>query len=458
MESVIQDQSLFSGIIGVSRRDITPPVGIYTGNWGAAQHQTAAGIHRALTLTCITFQSSVSASPLVLIGADLGWWKNGDDELELRQGILKALSLSSAQLLFCLSHTHAGPGLSSDDESKPGGNHIRPYLEYLKLQAIAAAEEALSTAQPASLGWTYGQCGLAVNRDLQDTEKDRLLVGYNPDEPADQTLLIGRITDAEGKVLSTIVNYACHPTTLAWENELISPDYIGAMREMVELETEAPCLFLQGASGELSPPEQYSGDTGLADKYGRQLAYAVLSTLQGMLPAGRKLHFERAVESGAPLALWKQTANVASPAFHYEKVMVALPLKELPSIAEIEQEWSLCSDPVLKERLWRKRGVRKSVGAGNQAQIPLLVWRLGGALIFGQPNEAYSLWQQELRRKFPKNAICVINVANGHIGYLPPKPLYDKNAYAVWQTPFAAGSLELLIKSADLAATLMLNK
>ena len=118
---------------------------------------------------------------------------------------------------------------------------------------------------------------------------------------------MGRVTaDADGRVVGTIVNYACHPTTLAWENTLISPDYIGAMRETVESHTGgAPCVFLQGASGELGPAHQYVGDPG-----GRGPARPPArlqragSTLEGMLPAGRGAPLRRAVESGAPLAVW----------------------------------------------------------------------------------------------------------------------------------------------------------
>ena len=40
-----------------------------------------------------------------------------------------------------------------------------------------------------------------------------------------------------GRTLGTIVNYACHPTTLAWQNTLVSPDYVGALREVVEHST-----------------------------------------------------------------------------------------------------------------------------------------------------------------------------------------------------------------------------
>ena len=82
----------------------------------------------------------------------------------------------------------------------------------------------------------------------------------------DDTVVVARITSGLGTTLATIVNYACHPTTLAWENKLLSPDYIGAMRQTVEATTQAPCLFLQGASGELAPAEQYTGDTAVPGK------------------------------------------------------------------------------------------------------------------------------------------------------------------------------------------------
>ena len=42
-------------------------------------------------------------------------------------------------------------------------------------------------------------------------------------------------------IVVTAVGYAAHPTSLAWENTLISPDYPGALREVVETATGAPC-------------------------------------------------------------------------------------------------------------------------------------------------------------------------------------------------------------------------
>jgi hypothetical protein len=440
--------SSFSGIIGVAKEDITPPVGIYARNWGASKYDIAEGIHSPLILVCQTFQSSKQEKPLVLISADLGWFKDADDELFLRSGILSAFSFAPEQLMICFSHTHAGPGLCRADAEKPGGNHIEPYLLKVRECAIHAIENALSNASLATISWQYGKCSLATNRDLPEPGKERFVVGFNPDKSADDTLLVGRITNEHNEIIGTIVNYACHPTTLAWDNQLISPDYIGTMRDLIELETHGPCLFLQGASGELAPAQQYVGDVSLAEKYGRQLGYAVLSALESMLPHNTQLSFDEVVESGAPLAVWKQTPFFPPGTISAEITAVKMPLKSLPSLAEIDQQLLATNDRVLQERLWRKHNVRKAVGESETASIPLWVWRLGDALLMGQPNEAYADFQQELRKEFSPAVVAVMNVVNGHIGYLPPADLYDENIYQVWQSPFESGSLELLIKTA----------
>lgn len=452
---MISDKS-FTGIIGVAQEDITPPVGIYARSWGAALQDVAEGIHRPLKLTCVTFQANGQDKPLVLISADMGWWKSAADERELRTAILEAFQLPSSHLMFCLSHTHAGPALFSEDAAKPGGQYIIPYLKLIRERAVSAVGQALNNAVLSTLSWRYGKCDLATNRDLPDANSDRLLVGFNPDEQADDTLLVGRITSAAGKITGTIVNYACHPTTLAWDNKLISPDYVGAMRELLEENCTAPCLFLQGASGELAPAEQYSGDCGLADAYGRQLGHAALAVLEAMRPANTGLELDRVVESGAPLALWKKHAVQPSTALGVEQVDIAMALKQLPALQEIERQWNECEDHVLKERLWRMRGIRKTVGEGDMSVMPLWVWRLGDALIMGQPNEAYSYFQQELRQQLSAYPVAVMNIVNGYAGYLPPQELYVKNMYAVWQTPFAAGALEQLTATAiDTAKKMM---
>lgn len=438
-------QPSFSGLIGVARGDITPPVGIYARNWGAAAHDIADNVHRPFTATALTLQAQQEDLPLVLVALDLGCWRTPEDEWVLRGALLEALGLDASRVMINLSHTHAGPSLCRDDADKPGGQYIKAYLEQVRDSVIRLTREALAKARPATLDWHYGQCALAQNRDLPDPGADRFVCGWNPDLPADNTLLVGRVTDEVNTCLGIIVNYACHPTTLAWQCRLLSPDYPATMREVVERQTGAPCMFLQGASGELAPRHQYTSDASVAESHGRQLGYAVLSTLEVMLAPRTDWRYEGTMESGAPLALWKPAPATPSIQLEAHLINVELPLKQMPSAQEIELEMRECHNRVLGERLRRKLHIRRAVGDGDSTIVPTWIWRVGDAILVGQRNEAYSHLQRELRASSPGRAVVVMNLVNGSTGYLPPSERYDDDLYTVWQTPFARGSLENLI-------------
>jgi hypothetical protein len=260
-------------------------------------------------------------------------------------------------------------------------------------------------------------------------------------------------------VIATLVNYACHPTTLAWENRLLSTDFVGAMRQVVETETGgAPCLFLQGASGDLGPKEQYTGDPEIADSHGRTLGYAALAAFEEMLPPATRLEYAGPIESGAPLAVWVRTDKPPSAVLAAVVSDVEFELKEIPTLEEIEKDLAVCQDRVLAERLRRKREVRRVVGNRQTASVPLWVWRVGDAFLLGQPNECFSVFQTEVRRQFDPAAVVVMNLVNGgEAGYLVPHNLYDHDMYEVTQTPFARGSLERLLESAREATRQLLT-
>jgi hypothetical protein len=447
--------SEFSGRIGVAREDITPPVGIYARNWGAAKHDVAEGIHRPLTATALALKGE--GAPLVLAALDLGWWRAIENERHVRDAVLQALRLDAARVMINMSHTHAGPATSLEDRDKPGGELIAPYLDKVRDAVVRAVRRAIETAEPGTLTWSTGRCDLAVNRDLPDPSRDRFVTGFNPWSTADDAVLVGRVADPSGKVRAVLVNYACHPTTLAWENKLISPDYPGAMRELIEKQVPgALALYLHGPSGEVSPRQQYTGDAETADRNGRQLGYASLSTLEGMLPPRTQLEYAGVVESGAPLATWKRAARPASTTLDALLVEVELNLKDdLPSAEEIEAQLKASTDRVLSERLRRKLRVRRVVGEGRTAKVPLWAWRVGDGFFVGQPNEAYTLLQTGLRREFPASAITVMNLVNGSIGYLAREELHGEDLYQVWQSPFGRGSLERVLSSATAALQAM---
>lgn len=434
----------FKGHIGIAREDITPPVGIYSRNWGAAKHDTADSIHRPLTLTALTIASLSGGNPLILIDADLGWWRPLDLFSRFQERLLEELSVDSSRLIFALTHTHASAPLMEADSSLPGSELLEPWIEGVYQAAVLTIKQALANADEAILDWHTGRCALAANRDFPDPDPtaDRMICGFNPEADADDTLLVGRITDPSGTVRGTLVNYACHPTTLAWANTSISPDYIGAMRETMEEATGATAFFLQGMSGDVAPRHQYVGDVEVADRHGRQLGFAALATLNDMEPAGHQLYFDSVVESGAPLAAWRHQPHEISLELRAIEVAADMEIKDWPGADELEQQRLACDDRALEERLRRQRDIRRSLGDGSSFPLAVHAWRIGDAVLVGCAGEAYSELQQTLRSRFPDRALICMNLINGSVGYLPPTDVYDVDVYPVWQTPFACGCLE----------------
>ncbi len=449
----------FHGRMGIARGDVTPPIGIYARNWGAAKHDVASSIHRPLTLSAMTLRTrDTQAQPLVFIDADLGWWKTPLTYRNFASRLLERLQLAPQNLIFALSHTHAGPPLMDADASLPGSSLLQAWMERLFETTVAVVNQSIASEFEGTLEWHTGRCGLATYRDLPEpahlaqanldsARASRVICGFNPAGKPDDTLLLGRIVDAAGTMRGTLTNYACHPTTLAWDNTAISPDYVGAMRETIEQVTGAPALFMLGACGELAPRYQYVGDPRVADAHGRELGFASLSTLHGMEPPRTQLSYAGTVESGAPLAVWTHQPRVVSETLKTLVCEVELPLKDWPSADELEQQRVACSDRALEERLRRKRDIRRGLGDAATYRLPITAWRIGDAVLVGSCCEPYSELQQELRRRFPDNALVCMNLINGSIGYLPPADLYDTDVYPVWQTPFDRGSLELTLET-----------
>lgn len=436
--------------IGVARADISPPTGIYARNWGAARHDIAEGVHHEISATVLAIRNRESRDPLVLISADLGWWQRMEDEWLVRGALIEKLGLKPERVMIAFIHTHAGASICLEDADKPGGHLIEFYLRRVRDALLAATRRALESLAPGALTWAIGRCDLAANRDLRDPSANRMVCGFNPGASADDTVLVGRATDEAGGLVATIVNYACHPTTLAWDNRLISSDYVGPMRALVEEHTgEAPCLFLQGASGELAPREQYTGDLSVAEGNGRRLGFAVLAALESMLPPGVALSYAGVVESGASLATWRRQSFAPSEAVEAVCVQVELPLKPLPNEAELGRQIEGCGDRVMAERLRRKLRVVRMVGSGPTCRMPAWVWRVGDAVLVGQPNEAYSMLQTSLRQRFPNHAVVVMNVVNGGCGYLSPPELHDLDIYQVWQSPFNRQALPCLVRACE---------
>ena len=436
----------FRGRLGFARAEITPPNGIYARLWGSAKHDIAEGVHQPMLASCMVLASEKGAGELVLISFDaVALWQEEIDQIS--DALISRFGLQQRQLMLHASHTHSSPMLSRRHADRPGGHLIAPYLDSLPERLCAVVSAARADLFPGTLTWSYGTCNLAFNRDAVDPQSGRGVCGLNPARRADHTLLVGRGADRAGRIRGVIVNYACHPVSLGGANRLLSPDYVGPMRALVEREAGGVCLFLHGASGNLTPRRSYEAVTDAAEQNGRELGFAALTTLTGMLPPGRSLDYRGIEESGTALGVWKSTDKAdVSGLLEAETLSAQLELKQFPPREQIVAELKAAKEPYLIERLDRALAMRDRIGSKTVGTLLVTLWRVGEAFLIATTGEAYSEFQVALRNRFPDSAVAVLNLTNGATSYLPDAAAYGTDVYPVRVTEFASGCLEKTIE------------
>jgi hypothetical protein len=413
----------------------------------------------------------------------------GEAELKLiKDAIAASNQLAPEQILITFTHTHGAGLMSLDRAELPGGELIEPYLRDVAHQSAELVAQALYNLTAAIITYGYGHCSLAANRDFWDEERKQFVCGFNPKEPADDTLLVARFTSIadHDRVIATLVNYACHPTTLAWENQLISPDYIGALRELVERETtedgqeSPPCIFLQGASAELGPRDGYTGDVDVADANGRQLAYSALAAMSALPPPRSSLVYQGPKVSGATLGIWRHERSAVERMQQSRESDTRTQILNLPYRTD-----RTTRDQVAASLLEQEHRKQAALAAGDKEgardahalierqtrmlrrldelppdRYPYLIqaWRLGDAIWLGVKGELYSRLQTELRQRFAPTPIVVITLVDGWgPSYVVPQDTYGTGRYQESVAVLAPGSFEEIIAACSSLIHSLLN-
>jgi neutral/alkaline ceramidase-like enzyme len=453
--------------IGFARADITPPVGIYHRMWGAASHDRATGVHSPLLATALWMESIDGPARQLVVGLD-HCVMDGAEFARIREAIHLAAGLPVDDICISLSHTHGSAWMSRSRSHLPGGDLIGPYLDTLAETSSELAKRARGAAKPATMLYGTARCSLAAHRDMWDEQSKQSVCGFNPSGPADDTVVVARAVADDGDSLGTIVNYACHPTTLAWQNSLLSPDYVGRMRTVLEGSIGWPCLFLQGASGDLGPRDGYVGETIVADRNGRQLGYAALSGLEALPTPGTAFEYAGPVVSGAILGTWRRRpldAAELTATTHWDTKLfvVNLPYRsDLPKADatrtelahwEAEEGTARAAGDAARaaecraraEQMTRQLARLASLPAEDSYPFPVRIARIGGAAWVFTPGELYQHFQIRLRAEFPNLAVIVATLTNDwQPGYLPTKESYGRGIYQEVIAAVAPGSLEAL--------------
>jgi neutral ceramidase len=239
---------------GAAKTDITPPTGFAMWGYGARHDLPSDGVLDPLYARALVLE--VGKERIAIVSLDLGRAPTRQSMETIRAKVKKATDID--HLFLVASHTHHGPVLELD--KWPSAQ--KPYVRELEQKLADVIAEAAKAVRPARLGIASKDVPFTRNRH---SKRD--------DKPVDKELLVSRVEDLEGKPIAHAVNFAAHPTMQEGKVLRFSADYPGAMAAVVEKETNAPCLFLQGAAGDLSANAgEYSGP----EKFGKRLGQEVL--------------------------------------------------------------------------------------------------------------------------------------------------------------------------------------
>lgn len=449
---------------------ITPPNDIYHRMWGAALHERAEGVHQPLECNVLWLRARDGSGELLMLSVDhCLFWKDATDAL--KQTVSAACGVQLEAVVVYFTHTHGAGLMDLGRSALPGGELIGPYLEEIGSKIAEACHALAGSLKEAWLCAGTGDCSLATNRDYFDVDRNGYVCGFNPLSEADTTLLVIRVSNLEGDLVAVLSNYACHPTTLAWDNKLISPDYVGAMRKtMRHAIGKVPVVFVQGASGDVGPREGYVGDVKVAERNGRQLGLSNLSVLAGMPEKPARYSYDGAVISGATIGVWSYKDFNSSDledlaGFTQERHEVLLDYRDdlgtvdsvNTRIAELEslsesgetQGWTEVErrdHRALLEREHRKLTRISKLESIESFTYTIRSWSIGEIVLLGLNGELYNCYQTRVREAVGDRAVVVGTLADGSdCWYLLDHASYGKGLYQEDASVIQQGGLEVLI-------------
>jgi len=447
-------------LAGVGRCDITPAPGTPQGGWGAATHQRGLDADMPLYATALVLEKADKAVAIVdvdLIGFETDWTK------KIMDAVAGLTRLPREHIRLSWTHTHSGPNTFRLKTITEGLDMVLSYMEGLPLRIASAVWKAQQNLKPVRVSAGSGKCEINVNRRLKLPD-GAVVVGRNWDGPADSTVRVVRFDDLSETPVATIVHYACHPTTMAWQCQYFTPDYPGMAKQTVERELGGLCLFLQGATGNLTPRRGFSGDVRIYRHLGFLLGLEAAKVAATIETLPRQEDFQGVLQSGAPIALYEDRPK--EPEVADLRVIwrtVKLPVKPTRPPAELEDEAEAARKQLERQRREGseeeiRAATSKATQAGWRAEYarlyhgkthvdwPLQGIRIGPVALLAIAGEPFTEINQEIVSRSPFAHTLFSGYSHGGFGYIPARTAYAEGGYEVEASPFSPEAHDVVVK------------
>ena len=415
---------------GVARVTVTPPIGIPM--FGFAGRGPAAGIHDDLTATALVLegpQAKLSGDPqgsgisrLAIIACDLLFLRS-EEVCAVREAIARLTDAPSDHVVIACSHTHYGPLTEPDRDEQ--GPQIEAYLANLVHLLAGAVAMARARAVPCRLGFAQGEVRIGINR-RERTADGQIILGQNPLGPVDPRVAVLRIDRVDGNPLAAVLNHACHPVSLGSQCTDISADFPGTARRLVEEQTGAMCLFLQGATGNINPLLMGWDWTHLA-RLGLPLGAEAVRVYWNATPSADPTNAGLAAESSQ-----LQLPPLLPSSIEEGRESVAMLDRERERLGAGSDESALWW---AERRLERARRGLDAVQGGTPVppvEAELMALRLSDSVgVVTAPGEIFTEIGQSIVARSPFPETLYATYANGTIQYVPTRAAYAEGGYEV---------------------------
>lgn len=388
---------------GAATTDITPREPIWMAGYASRTKPAEGKVHdlhaKALCL------EDAAGKRLVLVTTDLiGIPRALGDAVAADAE--KRFGVKRDELILSASHTHCGPvirenlidmyPLTKDEAAK-----VEAYTKRIQPQLVELIGAALDSTKPVTLKYGAGKATFAMNR-REPTDKG-IINGRNPAGPVDHTVPVLVAEGADGKPLAVVFGYACHNTTLSF-NQWCG-DYAGFAQIAVEKAyPNTTAMFWTGCGADANPLPR--GKIELCEQYGKELADAVIGSVKGAKPISGKF------------------------ASKYEKV--TLKFDSVPTKAQ------LGADVLSKTLAVQKRAERllKQLEANGKIDdtyphYPVQTWALGDqVLLVSLGGEVVIDYLRRLKTDLPTSrALWVMGYANDVMAYIPSARVLKEGGY-----------------------------
>jgi len=300
-----------------------------------------------------------------------------------------------ARIALATTHTHSGPATVT---LRHCGQMSRRYMAELKANIVSTAANAANARR--------NRVQVVLGKSNSDWAYNR----RSPDGPVDHDLITVGFVNEDGKPVATLVNYACHPVVLGHKSNAASADYPGYLAALMEKVTGAPCLFFNGACGDLNPVNNHNTDSAEARRAGEAIGSRALEALKSALPL-----------SPEPLAWFTQK--------------VSIPVHQPESATELEQRLDMLQERFGLSRTLFTDRIAKDIQLLKEGRYPknvaveLSLLSFGGMAILFVPGEVFSSIGLRIKSMMQEGKLLISGFSNGSVGYLPDRQAYTDGGY-----------------------------